>query len=181
MLDSQHENGKINKSIINSVHEALYGPWTYLDQTHPLGWDPNSERDHAFRAQEPESDKKNRSVRFAVWLAHFALSILPSVPDNKRLRTTAFVIEGKASQKRFRWPLWSSPIGIDSLTALLTLPQLVGNREDIAELHSRGITAVFESYRHDRNQGFAIFRPARLIPPAAPQARRSTPAGPLVF
>lgn len=182
LMPKEHlKHRHFSEKSLAPIKEALFGPWTYSDQTHPLGWDPNAERDHAFRAQKPESDNKFRSVRFAVWLGHFALAIFPSTPEKKHLYTTAFVQENYSAQKRFRWPLWANPIDLDTLSALITLPHLTGSDSDISELHTRGVTAIYESLRHDRNQGFAVFRPARLIPPGTTERRRTAPAGPLVF
>lgn len=52
-----------------AVEEALIGPWTYRDDHHSLGWDPQVQRLHALRGKLPEKDKASRSVRAAVFLA----------------------------------------------------------------------------------------------------------------
>lgn len=180
--DGRRRGRQTPAALVEAVSEALFGPWTWPDSEHALGWDPDGERLHALRPLAPTADGANKSVRFAVWLAHFALALLPALPVRGRLQTTGFVPERRGGQRRFRWPLWESPIGPDTLAALLGLPQLSAPDDGgIAELHARGVVAVYESQRHEFGQGYAVLRPARLIPPATPQTRRSAPAGPLVF
>lgn len=180
--DGRRRGRQTPAALIEAASEALFGPWTWPDPEHALGWDPDGERLHALRPLAPTADSANKSVRFAVWLAHFALALLPALPVRGRLQTTGFVPERRGGQRRFRWPLWESPIGPDTLAALLGTPELTAADDGgIAALHARGVVAVYESQRHEFGQGYAVLRPARLIPPAAPQVRRSAPAGPLVF
>ncbi|HMV40338.1 MAG TPA: hypothetical protein PLY77_09660 [Plasticicumulans sp.] len=167
--------------LICSLKEAMFGPWTYSDDEHPLGWDPTMERDHAFRAQAPTNDDKYRSVRFAIWLAHLSLPVLPCIPSGRHLHTMSFAPERYKPPYRFRWPIWQTPIALDSLSALLSSPELTGEDKDVSNLYQRGVSAVYESSRQWRNKGLAIFKHPLLISPAAPQVRRSAPAGPLVF
>lgn len=161
-------------ALLEAVREALLGPWTYADSEHSLGWDADAERMHALRAMAPGNDAANKSVRFAVWLAHYALPLLPGVPVRGRLATTGFIVQ-RRQPPRFRWPVWEAPIGWASLASLLASANLLGSGAEIAVLHRRGVAAVYESLRHDFGQGYGVLRPARLVvaraaapPPAAP-------------
>lgn len=179
--DGKKRGRQTPAALLEAVREALFGPWTWPDPEHALGWDPDGERLHALRPLAPTADNANKSVRFAVWLAHHALALLPSLPAGRRLLTTGFLPERRGGQRRYRWPLWEAPIGADTLAALLGAPELTGADDTgIAVLHARGVVAVYESQRHEFGQGYAVFRPARLIPPTeAP--RRTRPAAALVF
>ena len=149
-------------ALLGSVREALFGPWTYPDSEHSLGWDPDSERMHAMRAQAPTDDKYNKSVRFAVWLAHWALPLLPTVAMGARLNTTGFV-EARRERPRFRWPVWEAPIELQTLSSLLTSAALVGEGAALGELERRGVAALYESIRHEFGQGYGVLRSARLV------------------
>ena len=58
------------------IEEATMGPWRYADEVHTLGWDPSSERLHAYLAKAP--GKTNLGVYGAVWLGFEGLPPLPS-------------------------------------------------------------------------------------------------------
>ncbi|TCO78835.1 hypothetical protein EV699_1223 [Plasticicumulans lactativorans] len=180
LADGRRKGRQTPAALLDAAREALFGPWTYPDAEHALGWDPDAERLHALRPLAPTVDNANKSVRFAVWLAHWALPLLPSLPRGRRLQTTAFVPELRGAARRFRWPLWTAPLGVDGVAALLATPELVGDGAAIARLQARGVSAVFESLRHEFGQGYAVFRPARLVPPGEGE-RRPLPAAALVF
>lgn len=166
---------KQRRTPLDAAREALFGPWSYPDAEPTLGWDPDAERLHALRPLAPTDDNANKSVRFAVWLAHRALALLPALAQGTRLQTSAFVVEARRAQYRLRWPLWETALGLDSLAALLTCSELTGDGNAIARLHARGVVAVYESTRHEFGQGYAVLRPARLIPPGPDERPAAAP------
>ncbi len=87
--------GKPSPLVKGAVEEALIGPWTYRDDYHSLGWDPQVQRLHALRGKLPEKDKENRSVRVAIFLASQALPLFPCFAVGGRLRTTGFYRDGE--------------------------------------------------------------------------------------
>lgn len=157
--DGKPRGRRTPAAIQAAFQEALFGPWTYPDLEHSLGWDADAERMHALRAIAPTSDTTNKSVRAAIWLAHHALPLLPTVPVGQRLKTTAFR-EVRRQRPCLRWPLWQTPLGLDSVRSLLASAALVGDGDRLTELHARGVAVVFESLRHEFGQGYGIFRPA---------------------
>jgi hypothetical protein len=104
----------------DSLREALCGPWRYQDESHSLGWDPQTQRLHALRGKLPEADKQNRSVAGAVFLASQALPLLPSFAARGKLRTVGFHVVDSAES--FIWPIWTKPISADTLRCLLSQP-----------------------------------------------------------
>jgi hypothetical protein len=123
---------------VAALEEALYGPWRYRDDTHSLGWDPQTQRLHALRHKLPEKDKENRSVRGAVFLASHALPMFPCFAVSGKLRTTGFHQE--SGDDWFAWPIWREPISLDTLRSLLSHP-LDG------DLKRRGVGAVYRCRR----------------------------------
>lgn len=140
--------------------EALFGQWRYKDDQHSFGLDPVLQRLHALRNKEPEDDKKERSVRAAVFLARQALPLFPVFCSRGRPRTTGFTRGTRAQDARsgqgrrtagprptadrddyFTWPLWGDrPISLDTLRTLLAQPPS-------PSLADRGVVALYRSRR----------------------------------
>jgi hypothetical protein len=139
------------------LHEALFGPWLYRDKQHALGWDPSAERMYALRHKAPTSEPA-KSVSAAIRLALEALPLFSVFPSkNGRLATSGFVRNNR--ENVFHWPLWKSPIGLDTLKTLLSTSEL----ENFEVLARRGVVAVYASVRSEFGQGYGIFRPAQLL------------------
>lgn len=103
-----------------AFREALFGPWRYSDETHSLGWDPQTQRLHALRNKLPAKDKKKRSVRGALFLASESLPLFPCFAARGKLRTTGFLrLHG---EDWFAWPIWCEPISVNTLQSLLAQP-----------------------------------------------------------
>ncbi len=139
--------------------EALFGPWTYTDDFHSLGWDHGTEALYALSAIAP-TDAGPKSVRAAVWLAIEALPFFPCFPVAGRLRTRGFNRQGD----EFRWPIWRDPITLDVLRSLLGLSELYEDHLPSAALRARGIERVYLSARPTDANGRGVFRPAVLVP-----------------
>ncbi len=128
----------IPDTVRKSIEEALFGPWRYEDDDHPLGWDPQMQRLHALRNKAPTNDDKNRSVRAAVFLASQALPLFPCFSVNGRLQTRGFRRIGRNDW--FYWPVWQAPISIDVLKSLLAhVPS--------TDLTERSVIAVYRCLR----------------------------------
>ncbi len=133
--------------------EALFGPWTYTDDFHSLGWDHGTEALYALSAIAP-TDAGPKSVRAAVWLAIEALPFFPCFPVAGRLRTRGFNRQGD----EFRWPIWRDPITLDVLRSLLGLSELYEDHLPSAALRARGIERVYLSARPTDANGRGVFR-----------------------
>lgn len=147
LLDLTSGNQQLLKSIIDlaqdfndeEINEVIFGPWQYKDDHHSLGWDPQTQRIHALRHKLPEKDKSNRSVRAAVFLATQALPLFPCFVRNGRLLTTGFYRDDNG-EDWFSWPIWRTPITLDTLRSLLVHPFTV-------ELKARGVEVVYHCRR----------------------------------
>jgi hypothetical protein len=135
-LAKRSKNGNVPSEIVKAIEEALFGPWRYEDDEHPLGWDPQVQRLHALRNKAPTNDAKKRSVCGAVFLATQALPLFPCFAINNRLRTTGFHRDKNAEDwDWFAWPIWNEPISLGTLRTLLAHPH--------DDLRDRGIQAVY--------------------------------------
>lgn len=134
-----------------AFEEALFGPWQYKDKEHSLGWDPSAERLHALRYLPPTKDRRNRSVRAAIWLAIEALPLFPTAAVNGKLMTAGFT---KIRPTNLCWPIWSPPIGLDTLRSLLN------TSDNELSLKRRGVRAMYRSERSEFGKGYGILRPA---------------------
>lgn len=141
------------------LHEALFGPWTYQDRQHSLGWDAGAERLYALRAANP-SDEKMSAVAGAVRLAFEALPLFPTVAIGRRLGTRGFAALDRGVV--FTWPLWAPALRLRTIASALSL-------QELSELHpsrileQRGIVAVCRARRGELgSKGYAIFRATEM-------------------
>lgn len=138
-------------------NEALIGPWRYAAPLWGAGWDPGTERMHALRHKAPTKEKTS-CVAGAVWLGFEALPLFPSFSVRSRDRTVGFVAHSRG--KHWRWPIPNRPVDLDSLSLLLSSPEVAF----APKLPCRpGVGAIYESTRYEFGQGYAVFRPARRI------------------
>lgn len=144
----------------DAIHEALFGPWRYQDEYHSLGWDPMTERMYALRHRAPTSEQPV-CVRAAVWFAVEALPLFPTVVTRGRLETAAFTRQDGVTQ--FVWPIWTNPVGLDTLRTLLLTSELLGRPDHWESLERRGVAAVYESVRSEFGKGYAILRPPSVV------------------
>jgi len=124
------------KEAVEALTEALKGPWRYQDDSHSLGWDPQTQRLHSLRWKAPTNDTEGRSVRAAVFLASLALPVFPCFAAGNGLRTTGF--HRHANRDWFAWPIWQEPISLDTLRSLLCHPFN-------GDLKQRGVHVVYRS------------------------------------
>ena len=122
------------KEAVEALTEALKGPWRYQDNSHSLGWDPQTQRLHSLRWKAPTNDTGGRSVRAAVFLASLALPVFPCFAAGNGLRTTGF--HRHDNRDWFAWPIWQEPISLDTLRSLLCHPFN-------GDLKQRGVHVVY--------------------------------------
>jgi hypothetical protein len=158
--------GRRKKSPQELFREALFGPWKYEDPQHSLGLDPSTERLHALRARSPTRES-SEGISAAVWLAFESLPLFPCFLSSESLVTTSFQTWGATWRERktyLTWPVWRTPVSLDTVRSLLSLSELAEEEPPSGELRARGIEAVFRSERYRvKTQGaYYILRPACL-------------------
>lgn len=145
------------------IRSALFEPWTYADEKLSMRWDPVEDRRYALSAADP-SDAPARTVWMANLLAYRALALFPAAPCRGALRVVGWTtVDGDPV---FTWPLWEFAASLDTIRSLLTLRELVSDRDDRASLRARGVRAVFRSRRIKVGSGMNYvvnFTPARAV------------------
>jgi hypothetical protein len=123
-------------------------------------WDPLELRRAAYMAITPEDDPY-QSVVGANLLAFLGLTMLPSAPGPKELRSACLFEVG--NRELFAWPLWDAPLSIDETIALLICP---GEDEDKFApdwSSARGIFTRFAAERYSDPQKNAFFNSSFAI------------------
>lgn len=139
-------------------HEALIGPWLFGDEVHSLGWDPAAERLHAYGAQSP-TKMPAKGVLAAVWLAAMGVALFPVAVERGRFSAAGF----DTRNEHFSWPIWESPVDIQTVRSLLTRPEWASYAEGAAALNRLGITTVFRSRRVVSDKGYGQQRSAETL------------------
>ncbi len=146
------------------IRDALFGKWI-KNKGLSMRWDPADAAEYAFRWSDPSGDGAS-----AVWgsnlLAIHALPLFPAQPTRTGLRTTAF--RERKPWPEFSWPIWTHPVGLDTVRSLLSLAELHSNESKLnrSALQAVGIEELYRSPRVRIGQGanFKVsFRPARAV------------------
>jgi hypothetical protein len=108
-----------------TLHEALFAPWTRQDPTFAFRWDPAEDVRYALRADDP-SGERSTTQHGANRLAALGLPVLTVAParrgDRVRLQVPGGVFERNGLA--LHWPIWRGPVSLAGLQALLTHPDL---------------------------------------------------------
>lgn len=144
----------------DDFREALFGPWQNVSKLPSLSWNSSAPRIYAYRADNPSGEKRG-SVPAADWLAFTGLRFFPVAAKRTRLITTGVV--GGWKDSTFRWPVWGSALGVQSIRSLLTWREL--RDASLRDKHSAaGIDALYEAriLRSDQG-GYGSFSPASFL------------------
>lgn len=153
---------------VEDVREALVGPWRYSSTLPSLSWDSSVTRLYALRAGDPSKEKRG-SIPAAYWLGVQALAFFAVCVDGGVLSTPG--VKGGWKDSRFCWPLWSPPLGVPTISALLrTDPTKMSSRDRSA----MGVTHVFASRISRSDQGgYGSFSPAEVVVPRVATRQRN--------
>ena len=136
------------------LQQCLFGHWERKDPQLSLRWDPEDDRRYAFRWKNPSDDKVHvkgeKSGAPTEWganrLAYEALPLFPVMPVGRSVQTTGF--SGNRSRDTFwTWPIWDTPVSLDTVRSLLALRELQSNGIDHKRLAAMGIRQVFKCQR----------------------------------
>ena len=146
------------------LRKAIFDSWLYDDplEKHTMRWDPVDDVRYALRWRNSSGDperKKGGAVWGANRLAIEALPLLPTAPVNGRLETTGF-IRRRGEGTIWSWPLWTIPLGLDTVRSLLALSELREASPDRKRLAAIGVEEVYRSQRITQGK-YRNFTPAR--------------------
>lgn len=131
---------------------SLFSTWDYSDPIAgvSLHLEPREDRRHAYQWHVPSGDPTRATSGGMIGANRLALEAWPlfqSLPSGDKLATVGF--RGlKANNTRLFWPIWSYPVGLDTLHSVLSLRTLDTSEEiEIAELQAIGIEVVYRCRR----------------------------------
>jgi len=139
--------------------EAILGPWLYREEQSSLGLDPSTVRLHAYRARNPVPEGTAHGVPGAIWLALQAFVLFPCACDRRHVETAAIAADVTHGTDALLLPIWTDPIGLDTLRSLLSMVGGVDGRRR-HDLTRRGVEAVFSSTRRPRERGTYALAPS---------------------
>ncbi|MGA2648796.1 MAG: hypothetical protein ABSF15_29275 [Candidatus Sulfotelmatobacter sp.] len=133
-----------------NLRNCIFNHWAYSDEGLSMRWDPAEDVRYALRLDNP-----GPIGAYTVWMANLiayvALACFPCAPVERGSATACWPL-GKKSPS-FRWPVWETPLTLDSIRSILTHPALAARdyesdrRPLRAELRARGIAAIFSAHR----------------------------------
>lgn len=125
MPDNRSRDPSYPKSPADCLLQALFLPWNRSDRPVGLRWDPDEAKRHALQWRAPTKDPPT-TQHGANRLAIIGLSALTAVPVISGTRVSLSVLGGAGSGDRFSlaWPIWTTPISLAAVRALLSHPQL---------------------------------------------------------
>jgi|HubBroStandDraft_1064217.scaffolds.fasta_scaffold00196_17 hypothetical protein len=112
-------------SAAETVHEALFEPWTRSDPTFSFRWDPAEDVRYALRAANPSGDK-SLTQHGANRLAALGLPALTVAPARRGERVRLQILGGRYERAEFvfYWPIWRNPASLEAIRMLLGHPEL---------------------------------------------------------
>ncbi len=118
-----------------TLHEALFQPWTRQDPTPAFRWDPAEDVRYALRADDPSGDK-SLTQHGANRLAALGLPVLTATPARRGERVRLQLVGGRFERGEFTlcWPVWREPASLAAIRALLTHPGLGEGPSALAHL-----------------------------------------------
>jgi len=151
------------------LDEALFGPWRYQSRLSTLRFEREGERLAALRGVPP-TEQPRQGVPGADWLAFRGLTFYPLTltPGKGRARVVTAACDADWTRSAFRWVAWTDPLDHATIRALVTAPNLVGERPDrritdARQLRALGIQSVWQSAIVRSAQGYGSFGPAKQL------------------
>lgn len=123
-----------------------------------LNWDPSDQVSHALVWQDPQNRDKATDAG-ANALAYLGLSLVPAVPRARGLQAVGW---HKAPPGGFVWPIWTVPLGIDSVASLMATIALDGNL-DMQAWRARGVHELRLASRVNPDGKRNFFAPSRPV------------------
>jgi hypothetical protein len=142
------------------IRNALFEPWMPNDKRLGMRWDACENRPNALRWRDP-SKETVLTVRGANRVAIEALPLFPVVGDNRNVNTTGFTFPPRRNP-RFSFPIWDSPITLDTVRSLLAYELIQQEVLSGPRLHlsGLGIQVVYRCERFNAEEKFRNFTPA---------------------
>ncbi|MGI8551292.1 MAG: type I-G CRISPR-associated protein, Cas3-extension family, partial [Dehalococcoidia bacterium] len=140
-------------TIRDDITATLFKPWRYEERKEALKfrWDPVEDRRYAYRYSNP-SGQVVTTVPGANVLGALGFPLFVVAPRGEDLGTLAF---GRRDRERFvTWPIWTGPLSLASIRALLTHPEIVSRTPKRSKLGPYGGVELMRSIRIQTDKYF---------------------------
>ncbi len=125
------------------IEEALFAPWQRADDADAFRWDPEEDQRYALRHGDPSKEGAAPTVHGANRLAVIGFLSCSAAPGERNM--TAVGAARDAEGWSFVWPIWSQPLSLAGIEALLAHPDLTDGRT--AGLEQLGVVEVLGARR----------------------------------
>lgn len=126
------------------ISRALFEPWERNDDADSFRWDPEEDQRYALRFGNPSKDGAALTVNGANRLAAIGLLSFPCAPGSRRLRVASARHDG-GGQYSFVWPLWTSPLSLRGIEALLGHRSILEGHID--DVRAYGVAEIMRARR----------------------------------
>jgi hypothetical protein len=137
------------------IAEALFAPWTRRDASDSFRWDPEEDRRHDTTGPGRRRQGLLLTMHGANRLAALGLLSFSCVPCEERQAAAAWDDPAQG----FVWPIWTSPLSLRAIEALLTHPDVLHGRRD--RLLPLGVAEVYFAQRFQAGPFMSV---ARAVP-----------------
>jgi hypothetical protein len=125
------------------ILEALFRPWRREDDADGFRWDPEEDQRYALRYGNPSKAGAALTVAGANRLAAIGFLSFPTVPRERRIRAAGSTYQNGGWC--FVWPVWSTPLSLRCVEAILNHPDLFA--DGVNNLRALGVTQIFRARR----------------------------------
>lgn len=146
------------------VREALFDRWKRTDDADGFRWDPEEDQRYALRFDDPSGAGAALTVHGANRLASIGFLSFGCAPRNDQLGVPGVVRE--RAGLRFVWPLWTVPLSLRGIEALLSHTEILAGRIDAVRAY--GVAEIMTARRISNGKFMNVTRAV----PATPEQRR---------
>jgi hypothetical protein len=125
----------------DKIEEALFAPWKRSDVSPAFRWDPEEDQRYALRFRSPSGEGAAPTVHGANRLACIGLLSYSTVPNEPQQLAVGARRDAHSGSMEFVWPIWSAPISLLTVEALLVHPDVIGG--SLARVRALGITEIY--------------------------------------
>jgi hypothetical protein len=152
-----------------TLERALFHPWERKDMSPAFRWDPEEDRRYALRFGNPSAGGVP-TVHGANRLAALGLPLFTVVPRAAGSKVRLAMIASRVNARReveISWPIWTRPVSLEGVRALLNAPLILQPEVDNAQLGRLSVYEVRRATRIKVGEFFNMTRagvvPAKIV------------------
>lgn len=125
------------------ISEALFAPWRRDDDADGFRWDPEEDQRYALRFGDPSRAGAAPTVHGANRLAAVGFLSFPCAPRSRGHGVPGSLRDAEGIA--FVWPVWTVPLSLRTIEALLAHPDVLGGHA--SRLRALGVAGLFRARR----------------------------------